>query len=509
MADSAELQVLGRADGSDAISYGFRIMQTGIAFTTAILNLGAITWVAELVALVVVLRGAVLLGQGVRGRAFFESLNAGWFEPEQLPITITVIVVVAVLGVLGYAAFQAFAYGGLYGCGFQLARGNPVDIRTYVSIGWKRFRPCFSTAIVCDLIQILAIVPFVFMGFLTLRSLAGVETLSIPELLTVIRTLVGILVAGIATLLLVRFLLMYALPAAAVEEYGGLRAVLRSLAVVKRTLGDSLLYGFLYALLLIALVVVFGATQILASLQYPVLATAFGIVEVVAFFILLLLMPGLQAGRMLLYCTAVGEPVVQYPIQRPSVRKLLSDSFREFFSYLGSDIGVIAFCLMVGLFFTGVGLGWWLGGQLQITLGDLHRVVQPTTAFEPGGIAINNWRVAVGSAVSPLAPLISILNGVIVGLVAYLVAIERGGYLALVALAPHGVLELFVVFAVMSRFVALVRRLLQAIALNDPEPLAWELRGLLRMAVLAVPLLLAAALIEVLVTPLLVGAVLG
>ncbi len=112
--------------------------------------------------------------------------------------------------------------------------------------------------------------------------------------------------------------------------------------------------------------------------------------------------------------------------------------------------------------------------------------------------------IVLGTVLGAVAVLFLVANGAALGIVVYLSIQSRGLWASLLVLLPHGVLELPAVLLGTSVGLMLGGHFINRLRGKAQTPLGTELRGALKFFLAAiVPLLLAAALVEAFITPIL------
>jgi len=115
--------------------------------------------------------------------------------------------------------------------------------------------------------------------------------------------------------------------------------------------------------------------------------------------------------------------------------------------------------------------------------------------------------ILLGLAVGIVPALFLVVNGVVLGVVFLLSSQSRGAWPSLLAILPHGILELAAVFLGTAIGLMLGDRILKRIMRKSDARIKPELGRALRFfAVVIVPMLLIAALIEAFITTALIGA---
>ena len=133
---------------------------------------------------------------------------------------------------------------------------------------------------------------------------------------------------------------------------------------------------------------------------------------------------------------------------------------------------------------------------------------KPELAF---AIFLNNTiktliAILLGTALGIVPALFLVANGVVLGFVLFLSAEDRGIWLSLISILPHGIFELPAVFLGTSIGFMLGDRALKRLLGQSETKIGAELRRALSFfAAAIVPLLLLAALVEAFVTTLLVA----
>lgn len=115
--------------------------------------------------------------------------------------------------------------------------------------------------------------------------------------------------------------------------------------------------------------------------------------------------------------------------------------------------------------------------------------------------------ILLGLAVGIVPALFLVVNGVVLGVVFLLSAHSRGAWPSLLAILPHGLLELTAVFLGTAIGLMLGDRVLKRMLRKSDARIKPELGRALRFfAIVIVPMLLIAALIEAFITTALIGA---
>jgi stage II sporulation protein M len=115
--------------------------------------------------------------------------------------------------------------------------------------------------------------------------------------------------------------------------------------------------------------------------------------------------------------------------------------------------------------------------------------------------------ILLGLAIGVVPALFLIINGVVLGVVFFLSSYSRGLWPSLLSILPHGILELTAVFlgtaiGLLLGNIVLKRMLRKSDAKIRPA----LIRGLRFYAIVIVPMLLVAAMIEAFITTMIVGA---
>lgn len=173
----------------------------------------------------------------------------------------------------------------------------------------------------------------------------------------------------------------------------------------------------------------------------------------------------------------------------------------------------LLFLLCLLLFFFSLALGFYLGDSIPFdvvdeVMGALPDVEDLSLPMLFLFIFFNNllksffWMV-LGILFSAPALFFTILNGFLIGLVSYNIELERGLTFTLVALIPHGVIEIPTILLSSAAGVALGYHLINRF--RGRGSLRSELGKALRLFIWRIaPLLLLAAVVEVTVTPMVV-----
>ncbi len=139
---------------------------------------------------------------------------------------------------------------------------------------------------------------------------------------------------------------------------------------------------------------------------------------------------------------------------------------------------------------------------------------QPLLQMDPLSIMVaiflNNAFVSLislvlGLALGILPILFIVFNGYLIGVISYLVAQERGFLFIFLALLPHGILELPMVFLSAAIGLRLGHQVISALLGNETEIKREFIEGLKFYIFWILPLLLLAAIIETFITPLILS----
>lgn len=170
------------------------------------------------------------------------------------------------------------------------------------------------------------------------------------------------------------------------------------------------------------------------------------------------------------------------------------------------------FLICLVLFVSSLTMGFYLGNSLSVTLleelmgqlPDLESMSYPMIfLFIVGNNIFKGFLWMLLGLIFGIPPLLFVaINGFVVGWVAYDVSIKNSLNFAIVALTPHGVIEIPTFLICMAAGMRLGYQLINT--LRHRGSLKAELVRALRLFVMrAIPLLLLAAVIEVTITPLL------
>jgi len=383
---------------------------------------------------------------------------------------------------LGRAVEAAFAY--------TMSQEALVSGWTTVRSSWSRAVGSISRAFFTSFL--FSAISYGFPGALILLYVtSNVEAIAEEGFLL---TLLGMVFAAIAYVLVAELLFIYSLPSAVIGGNNAVKALIESASLFRRTFIRVLGYLALQVLISIAIsliVAVFGAFHIL-----------FG--EFASIVTVLCVRPVLLTTLAAIYMSATEREFYTESLSEPSIedvmRKLLSKGLKSLGWVFREPRWFVASVLTLS---AGVVLGYFL------SLGDLGRLFSALSQEEINpifeeysrlsiftDIFFHNWRIVAFTTVSGvytfLAPLsIAFLNGVVLGFVGGLVGVKK----VVLGILPHGIIELPSFLAAISAGLRLSFKLLRGGLGPD------ELREAAYVAIGLAPFFLVAAFIEAYITP--------
>ena len=354
----------------------------------------------------------------------------------------------------------------------------------------------------------LKVLPMVFITALLENTIAFLVPLVVAFLCLVVPLSSGGGIAGFLLLALMVLLLLYAvmaklalvfsLPSVVIGGRHPLSALMESLRLFGENIAEVL-----------GLAVIGFATEILTAFLAGA-SGGFGMLfgGLAMLFSLILVRPLILVALAVLYMSATGRGVDTKRYTGPNIAylayRILRESLGELRGILHEPVWLLASLL---LFLSGAYPGFLVGGSAlgravwKLVVGDAHEMLSKPPAFTLfPGIFFHNWTAAILASASgiytPLAPaLVALVNGFVLGFVIGAVDTK----VAIVGIAPHGIVELPCFVIAVAAGIRLFFRLL-----GSGRP-ARELKRALLVAAALMPFLLVAALIEAFITPALLG----
>jgi len=342
------------------------------------------------------------------------------------PTVIAIIVATVLVSIVVSLAFQAVVGAGRYHAVFAVLQDRPptrAGVEGVFSHTWT-----FLALLVVELLAYLVVV-----GIPVGWVLVGVFVFDSP--LFVVPAFFALL-GAIPLLIVFRFVLAFAKPAAVVEGVGAAPALRHGARHVRSNAFQVLGYAIL----------ALGATGvgnlIGSTFSQAGAATASTLVPLVFVFPFLDLVKTTLYARDRSVPIAAPDPPEADPL--PRLRRALRRGLASTWSFTRGHVG--AGVASAALFVAGIGLGLWAGQQVDdLVVASIESRIEgmnPVIAFVH--FATNNWTVAAGQSLAGLVlgipTAVSLAyNGAVIG-VAYQLETDPAALQAF--LVPHGVIEL-------------------------------------------------------------------